>query len=906
MEQNLRDKFKEALLAYSNQIAIQYKKDNQWRDISYSLLGKNIESLASFLLLKENIKKDDKIALILNNRPEWPLIFLSTVFIGAISTPINPEANQKEIENILKDSESKIVFISDELSPSKKQILKQCQGVKKVICVDSVVFNNALREYPDERLSLEIDAKSIACILYTSGTTDEPKGVMLSHKNLLSNCESTYRSNLLKPTDSVISVLPLHHAYPLTITMLMPLLYGSKIVYPGTLHAEEILKAMQEVSPSIFVAVPQIFYSFHQKIVAALKKIPFPFNLLFKIVVEILYALRCATGINGARYLFRSLHQRFGTSMRIFVSGGARLDENIERDLFKFGFTILEGYGLTETSPVLTFNPFKKPKIGSVGLPIPGVELQINNKDEKGSGEVIVRGPNIMEGYHKRKDLTAEVIKEGWFYTGDLGFIDKDGYLFLTGRSKEVIVLSSGLNVYPEEIEELYAKHVPIKEMCVFEVPAKKGIKETQVLWAMIVPDLDYFKKYGEINLRPVLKERLDNVSRSLPNYKRIMGFSITLEKFPRTLLGKIKRFAVKEMYMQKIAEEKGHVFIPGEWTKEEKVIMELESSKKIINYLKQETNLKKAIAPGDLLELDLGIDSLGRIELASALEKIFNIKIKDEVIGSVFTVKDLILGVESLLKEAVQALPDEGKKFSFGSEYWSRLFQVLPRKENLDKIDLNPGFGAWLVCFLFTCAVYIYFKMFYRLKVEGKNNFPKSGPYILYGNHTSYFDGLLASVSVPHFPRLDLFFVGFRPYFNVSIIRDLIKTGRIIPLDFSAHLLEALRSCYYVLKNGRNVCLFPEGIRSLDGDINDFKRGFGILAKETKAKLVPFIIEGAFAAWPRTSKFPKLHPITVRFGQAQDYARIEKEGFTLGAKDSYDAICIQARKLLIELKEEK
>ncbi|MBL7156741.1 MAG: AMP-binding protein [Candidatus Omnitrophica bacterium] len=903
MDRNLPEKFKKISSEYSNQIAIKYKKDNKWATITYGDFNNTLESLCNFLLTK-NIKKDDKIAILLKNRPEWPLVFFASLSIGAACVPMNPELTQKEIQNILNNSESKIVFTDDGFLRLKKEILQNCPSVKEVISVDSESVWRPTRS-PNVSSDRHADPGDTACILYTSGTTDEPKGVMLSHKNLLSNCESLYKLNLITRKDSVVSILPLHHTYPLTITMLLPLLYGGMIVYPGTLRGEAVLQALKETNPTVFVAVPQIFYTFHQKIVDLLKNIPFPLKLLLNATTNLLYRIRRKTRINLSRYLFFSLQKKFGKSMRLFVSGGAKLDENVEQDLFKFGFTILEGYGLTETSPVLALNPLKNPKIGSVGLAIPEVELRIINKDENGLGEVIARGPNIMEGYYKRSDLTADVIKDGWFYTGDLGFFDKDGYLFLTGRSKDIIVLSSGKNIYPEEIEEAYSKDVPAEEICVFEVPSKKGAKETEVLWAVIVPDLKFFKKYGEVNLKNVIKERIDNVSRSLPPHKRLMGFSITLDELPRTLLGKVKRFAVKEIYIPKILEEEKTIPEKEDLSREDRELVNTYFGKKIIDYLKKTAKVDKAIVPANSLELDLGIDSLGRIDLAFGLEKLFGTEIEDEIIGRSFTVKDLILGcMESLLPKDTKTKREGKKGIDFGPDYWVKLLRVPPKKESLDKIDLNPGFGAWLGGFIFTLLHWLVYKLFYSLKVEGKENFPESGPYILYVNHSSYFDGFLVAVSLPKFPRLELFFVGFRPYFTVPIIRNLVKIGRIIPLDFSSHLLEALRSSYYVVKKGKSLCLFPEGLRTLDGEIKEFKKGFGILVKETQAKLVPVVLEGAYEAWPRTSKFPRRHPIKVKFGKPRDPGDMEREGYKMGAKDSYEAICLAARDVLVTLKE--
>ena len=906
MPENLGQKFLENVESYPAKTAIQWKRQHAWINISYESLKNNVKSLALFLLTKD-IKRGDRVGIILENRPEWPVIFFSIASIGAISVPINPEARPREVENILRDSECKLVFASANSFLLKEEISLKYPFMKDIISVSGSEL--CLFSAPKEAHIPEAPGPAgndIACILYTSGTTAQPKGVMLSHRNLFSNCNSLEEVGIITPYDRIISVLPLYHADPLTITMLLPRLDGSTGLYPESMRGEDVLKAMREARATVFIAVPQIFYSFHQKITEALKKIPFPFSLLLKAITESLYKLRKKRNINLARYFFWFLHMKFGRSLRFFGSGGAKLNEEVEEAFFKFGFTILEGYGLTETSPVLAMSPPNKPKIGSVGLPIPRVELNIINKDEKGRGEIIARGANIMEGYYKRNDLTGDVIKDGWFHTGDLGYMDEDGYLFLTGRAKDVIVLSSGLNIYPDEIEEAYLRDVPAKEMCVFEVPAKKGMKESQVLWAVIVPDIGFFKKYGEVNLRHVIKERLDNVSKTLPASKRLMGFSITLEPFPRTLLGKIKRFEVKKIYTPKIVKEKYKPEVK-ELSEEDRRLAESPCGRGVIDYLKKETKTTSRINPCDLLELDLGIDSLGRIELASGLEKAFNIKIEDEIIGSAFTVRDLILGIQPILALAevkgTRPLLEEQKGVRpLLPDYWKKTLEVQPKKENLKKIDLKPGFVSWLSCFLFIAIWWVIFKLFYKLKVEGRENFPKEGPYILYVNHASYFDGLVVAASLPHFPRLDLFFIGFRPYFSVPIIRNLVKIGRIIPLDFSSHLLEALRSSYYVLKHGKNLCVFPEGLRTLDGEVKEFKTGFGILAKESDAKLIPIFLKGTFEAWPRTSKFPKHHPITVRFGKPQTMEEAEKKGYEAGAKDSYEAICLSARQSLIEL----
>jgi len=890
--------FQQAQKQFSRGLAIVQKDGKQWRELTFADIGAKVEALTA-LLADKRVKRGDRVAIILDNCWQWPVIFFAVMSRAAIAVPVNPEATEAELNNIIKDAQINVVFAEDKLLAKKIQ-------AKNIICINSSVFEKAVCCADVKTHILNSQEEDIACILYTSGTTDEPKGVMLTHKNLLANCDSIIKLRMTKRRDRVLAILPLHHAFALTVTMLLPIFYGFTIIYPQSLKGEDLLDAMQAENPTIFLAVPQVFSLFRQRVNENLNKIPWVALLLLRAFMKLAYSLRRITGINLTRVLLFGLHGRFGRKMRLFISGGAKLDEDIARDLFKYGFTILEGYGLTETSPVLTINPYRRPKIGSVGKALPRVSIKIVNKNSRGIGEVITQGPNIMKGYYKKQEETDAVIKNGWFYTGDLGFIDKDGYLFLTGRAKEVIVLSSGLNIFPEEIEKIYSQQAPVEEICVFEASSRIRLKEASVLWAMVVPDLEYFRKRGEVNLKTVLKERFDNVSRALPEYKRIRGFSITLEKLPRTLLGKIRRFAVKDMYHSAPKQDKTGTPEEEMLTAADKDMLQSAVGKKIIACLKKQAKTESPILPENLLELDLGLDSLGRVELASGLEKAFGIKIEDEIISNAFTVKELITGVESLVSEQGQILSEPKGPAALEDFGWKRRLEILPEKSNLDKIDLKPGFCAWLAWTVFIETVRLVLFTGFRFKVKGKENIPRQGPYILFANHTSYLDGFIIGAGMPYCVRMDLFFLGFRPYFNVPVIRNLIKIGRVIPLDFSTHLMESLRSCYYILQNNKNLCLFPEGMRSADGNLKRFKRGFGILAKETNAKLIPVCIGGAFQAWPRTSTWPRFYPLRLEFGTAITNKEAEEYGIAQGAKDRYEAICLGAEKVLLDMQRKK
>lgn len=478
----------------------------------------------------------------------------------------------------------------------------------------------------------------------------------------------------------------------------------------------------------------------------------------------------------------------------------------------------------------------------------------------------------------------------------------------LTTRFKNFIILDSGEKIYPGEIEDIYTKVAPVKEMCVFTVSGKGGSKNSKVLWAVIQPDLDSFREFGEVNLRSVLKERFDNASLSLPVYKRLKGFTIALEDLPHTFFGKLERYAVKEIYEPRvIAGIEGALPVSGELTAADLRLTESEPGIKIFECLQEQSGVKKPIKLEDSLELDLGIDSLGRIELALRLKQAFSAEIKLEAVARSFSVKDLFQEIADALRTAKDISPED-KERSLGPDYWKENLRVLPTQETLEMIELGTGYFAWLFRFTLTAIDCLIFRLFFRIKGEGEENVPKEGAYIIYANHSSFLDGPAIAACLPRRPVFQIFYFVFGPYFfrpfiKSRVLRNLVKMGRFIPFDFSTHFLEALRSCFLVLQRGKGLCFFPEGLRSSTGKIGKFKKGFGVLAKETGAKLVPVAIEGTHEAWASTAKYPKRYPIRVRFGKPLIPEDLEKEGAAMGAKNSYEAICVAARKVLIELK---
>ena len=640
MTRNLCESFTGGALKRAGLTAIQWKRDDKWVNVSYGELQNTITAMSLALSNHYGIAEGDKVAIILGNRPEWPAAFFAILYANAIPVPVNAQGTSEEIDNILFAAGCKAA-LTEEGSPHI--------GIR-AISVDSDEFKRALSLSPTGACDAKANRDDLACIMYTSGTTTSPKGVMLSHGNLLSNAQSLYELGFMKEGDGVVAALLLHHNYAMTVTTVAPLLYGGRVIFPGSIRSKEVMHAIRESRPVLFIGVPLIFEMFHKRITDSFNKQPAAIRFLIGTIAEFLFIVRKNTNINLSKYLFYNIHRLLGSSKCVYMSGGAKLNENVEKDLFKFGFTVLNGYGLTETSPVLTVNPLKKPKIGSAGFPIADVEIKIVNQDENGVGEIVVRGPNVMKGYYNNDDLTRSVMEKGWFITKDMGYVDKDGYLFIVGRIDGAITLNNGLTMYPDDIEEAYLSGTHIKEMCVFDLPSSKAANNDPVIWAVAVPDMDFFNTKGIINPYEAIKAAFEKVSRELDISSRLMGFSLTLDQLPRTLLGKIIRREVKKLYLEGKIKK---VFRPTEKqiAKADLAMMQTSETDKIIDCLRMQTQVKH-ITPNDSFEMDLGIDLIGRAELAYELEKKLDLKIDEKDINEIFTVGELIAHINNAIMD--------------------------------------------------------------------------------------------------------------------------------------------------------------------------------------------------------------------------------------------------------------
>ncbi|MBN1621895.1 MAG: AMP-binding protein [Endomicrobiales bacterium] len=861
--------FRDSCNNHSNKTAVQVVNDDfSITKYTFKDIEENALKIAAFLCSESDKLNSKFVAVILENRPEWIMIYFGIMCAGLTAVPIDPQLTSEEIDNLLHDCGAQIAFISKNCNLNKTPKKTVLVG-KEEDGSSQLTFKKIKERFKKDPFKIpDIHPDRIASLIYTSGTTGKPKGVCLTHSNLLSNFKSIQKLNICTSEDNMISILPLYHTYSFMITLLLPFFIGASITYPPTLRSEDIIKTINICNVTILTGVPQLFYLIHKTIFDRLKKLPSFLSIFFIPLIKL------------------KVRNKFGNTLRLMVSGGARLEPKIGRDLKSLGFQFIEGYGLTETSPVVTFTPPKKPKFGSVGKPLPDVEIKINEPDSSGIGEILVKGPNVMNGYFNKPEITKEAIKEGWFYTGDLGYTDDEGYLHLTGRKKDVIVLSSGKNIYPEEIEEYYGQIPYIKEICVFAQKQFKFGQEAEVLHAVIAPDPEYFRKKGKIDIEGTLRWELENYSRRISPYKHIMGFTITNEDLPRTRLKKIKRFEVKEKYKNSISVKQTPFIEPDQ----DRKLLNSSIAKKVVDYLSK--TLKRKINIYDHLELDLGIDSLGRVELAVGLEASIGIDIPDKSILGVFTVKELINEINNISEKGILT-KDKHESIS-----WKTILKDQPNKKALSKIELLPGLFNKITTFLVQIFLFIVFRLFYSIKIEGKENIPDSGPFIICPNHASYLDGFIVGCSVPFDTCFNLFFFGDPYYFDRTVIRRIARFGRIIPIAPSTNLIDSMQSASFLVKNGKSLCIFPEGELSIDGTIKSFKKGIGILAKELNVPLIPVYIDGSFKAWARGMKLPKLSKINIKFGKCVTFGELAASL----EEDEYQNVASNLKKKVLEL----
>jgi long-chain acyl-CoA synthetase len=788
-------------------------------EITYKELVRRILYYSDMLTLEN---PEDKVLVFLENRPEIAYAVFSIWEKKGISINVDAGSSASEIAYFLTDAKPKYLYTSNKNLEVAVEGLKISGLEIPIINLDEV---KVPKEFIGGKDYIEAPAgKKTVLLLYTSGTTGDPKGVMLTMENLLSNIENIAKVGLYREKDRVLALLPMHHVLPIMGNLILPLKVGCTVIILDDLSSAAIKGALQEYKITLFVGVPRLWEMFHKGIMEKINASFIP-RTLFKIVSK-------TNNIELGRKIFKKVQDGFGGEMHVMVSGGAKIDPQIVKDFGTLGFRLLEGYGLTETSPILTFTRYDDIRPGSCGGALPEIELKIAD-----DGEIIARGKNIMKGYYNKPEATAEVIdKDGWFHTGDLGEI-RDDYLYIIGRKKEMIVLPNGKNINPQDIEDNIMKKTNlISELAVTE--------HKNHLVVIIYPDFTVIEKEGIKNISEAIKWNvIDPYNIEAPNYRKILDIKIVQEELPKTRLGKLRRFKLKDL----LEEKKRVVEKVQEPTLKEYLVL-----KKFIEKLKGTSP-----TPKDHFELDLGMDSLDFVELLSFVGNTFNITIMEEELSQYPTLYDLS-----------KFLHDKGVEITEKENDWSEIL-------NKD-IDVFIPKSSTTLKFA-KCILTPFFKGYIKINKSGLENITNQ-PSIFIGNHQSFLDGFILNTALNKKILENTYYLAVSKHFNNSLKKWGADHGNIILLDVDNNLSETLQTAAMVLRQGKNLVIFPEGARSRDGEMAEFKKAFAILSKTLNIPVQPFVIDGAYKSMPIGSKFPKSTNVDLTFLPPLDPKDLEIE----------------------------
>lgn len=558
---DLKDLLEQSCSLYGSKNAFYVKSDGQnYKGITYNEFKNDVDALGTALL---NLGlKNQFIAVMGENRYEWCLTYLATANGVGVIVPLDKELPIAELENLLQRSTASAIVYSNKYHDQLMEISKNLPHIKYYINMDldksiddkylslkaliaegRELINKGNVEY----LNSTIDENAMSFLIFTSGTTDLAKGVMLSHKNICSDIIAVVSALYIDNTDSVLSILPLHHTYACTVDFLTFAYIGGCISFNEGL--KHISKNLKETKPSILILVPLIIESMYKKIWTQASK---DWKLRYKLKLGLTFSnfLYYNLKIDIRRKIFKKIIDNLGGRVRLIIAGAAAIDPVVTKGLQNMGILTLQGYGLTEASPIVAVNREEKNKDNSIGLPLPGVEVKIVNTDKEGNGEIIVKGNNVMLGYYQNEEATRKVLKDGWLYTGDRGKMDDEGFLYITGRMKNVIVTKNGKNIFPEEVEAYINKSPYIKESLV--TGKDDAEKNETIVTAQIVIDLENIKEKlnnpnpSQEEIYKLIKSEIKQVNRNMPLYKRVQDFTIRENEFAKTTTKKIKRYLEK------------------------------------------------------------------------------------------------------------------------------------------------------------------------------------------------------------------------------------------------------------------------------------------------------------------------------------------------------------------------
>jgi long-chain acyl-CoA synthetase len=804
----LTNYFKPILYKFHDREALVFKTGFRSIRISYLDLYDYAYRMANWYQ-NHGLQKGDAILLWAPNSPEWVAALLACSLTGVIAVPLDARVQPDFVRHIAAET------------GAKAGIKSRFMNIDTDISWwDTGDLLRRIREIPPIFNEPEITGNDILEIVYTSGTTAEPKGVILTNKNIVSNIASLSQVLSYDKDWKFLSVLPLSHMLEQNGGLFIPLFYGCSITYLRTRKSAAILQAMQEEGITSVITVPLLLQTFREGILRDVESrgMTRSFERMLRIAQGLPRSMRKA--------LFWSAHKKFGNNFRFFAAGGASLDGAVEDFWNGLGVKVVQGYGLTEASPIVTCNSVRSPRPATVGRALPGQEIKLS-----GEGEILVRGDNITQGYYKRPDLQEKYFTDGWYRTGDIGEIDLEGYLSIKGRTKNMILTASGMNIYPEDIEAELSRTRGVREACVL---GREQGSQTVIHAVLLLEE-------GVTDGKAIV----ETANANLADHQKIQAFTIwDKPDFPRTTTLKVQRRFVLEA-------------LESELDAGVKTPLPVENASPIFEIIRSISNAPvDRIVPTATLGLDLQMDSLSRVELVSIIEEELRVELDESLITDQTTIAEL----EEFI--ASQKKTPETKYKLWPLTRWAVWIRRL----------LQAGFIRPILRYYMTLRV------MGREKFNGLNK-----PFILIANHISHMDACVLTMALPWRIRrriavaaaADVFqeWDSGQAPFKERILRKsatfLALLGlNIFPFQRYAGIKKSLEYTGKLLDKGWSIMIFPEGHLSHDGTLKEFKSGVGLLVKELDAVVVPSKIQGVYEIMDYRYTWPQKHGnVTVRFG---------------------------------------
>ncbi|HEX4404621.1 MAG TPA: AMP-binding protein [Polyangia bacterium] len=870
---------------HATRTAMRIERGKREEIYSYADL-QELASRVGVFLVGEEIPAGARVMLVAKNRPEWSMAFFGALKVGAVAVPLSHESTIAEIVNVARASGAAGILIGDDLLEKRAGLARALTdaGLTTKVWGFAHAFELPALEVEQARLPLlarKHNPDTLASLIFTSGTTGKPKGVMLTHRNLTFMVAELSKIFEFGVNDGMLSVLPLHHAFEFATGLLVPLAHGAQITYLTELTGEAIGSALKKGRVTAIVGVPALWDLMRRRLMQRFSEKAPVLETFMKGLMAANYELRTRTKVDLGVLIFLPIHEGFGGRIRYLISGGSALPPDVLKAFHGLGFNFFEGYGLTETAPVLTVtSPKGTPIVGSVGKPLPGIEVKISEADAAtGVGEVIARGRNVMAGYWEDEAATAASIKDGWFHTGDLGKFDDAGNLYIVGRSKEIIVDTNGKNVYPDEIEDLYRDSPFIKDLSVVGLPEDVG---EQVACAVVANyEHEVMLTRSEVHAR--LEEHFRKVSADLPFWKRVKVMQIWEgDDLPRSAKRSVKRREVVAglQSARKKADESSGALVAAVRPDEASVNWLLETIAVVSGRKRADVGL------GSRFD-QLGFDSLMYAELASAMENA-NAALPDGVdVTTLSTVAEL----HELLARG-HLVGARGRSLTAGAHDEDGELRVPGAVARAGKRGL-----ALAQKLLYNGAL--------DTKIVGANHVPQHTNFIVAANHSSHLDMGVIKVALGDAGR-DLTSLAAADYFFRNKYRRAFFSHftNLVPMERSGSIRKSMDTAEQVLRRGRSMVVFPEGTRSMSGEMTDFLPSLGYLALRAGVGILPAHIAGAYEALPKGAAVPRARALSVAFGPFLSVEWLEALTQGLSAQEGWRLVAAFTQRVVENLRD--